>query len=80
MLAVSVDNIVNAEIYKDILTENGIAFSCDDEEDGMHVGFGGSFFAVDVYVDESKLEIAKELYKQVLESEPIFEEDFEEEV
>ena len=80
VLAVSVDNIVNAEIYKDILTENGIAFSCDDEEDGMHVGFGGNFFAVDVYVDESKLEIAKELYKQVLESEPIFEEDFEEEV
>lgn len=77
VLAVSVDNVVTAEIYKDILTENGIAFSCDDDEDGMHVGFGGSFFAVDIYVDESKLEQAKELYQQVLEEEPVFDEDFE---
>ena len=43
----------------------------------MHVGFGGSFFAVDIYVDESKLEQAKELYQQVLEAEPVFDEDFE---
>ena len=75
VLAVSVDNVVTAEIFKDILTENEIAFSCDENEDGMHIGFGGSFFAVDVYVDERNLERAKELYREVLESEPMFDED-----
>lgn len=77
VLAVSVDNVVTAEIFKDILVENEIAFSCDENEDGMHIGFGGSFFAVDIYVDERNLERAKELYREVLESEPMFDDDFD---
>ena len=77
VLAASVDNVVTAEIFKDILHENEIAFSCDENEDGMHVAFGGSFFAIEIYVDESNLERAKELYRQVLESEPMFDDDFD---
>lgn len=77
VLAASVDNVVTAEIYKDVLTENGIAFSCDENDESMHVGFGGSFFAVDIYVDERNLERAKELYGEVLAAEPTFDDDFE---
>lgn len=78
VLAVSVDDVVNAEIYRDILKENGILFTCDSEEQGtMKVLFGGGFVAEDIYVDESDLERARELYDEVLNAEPEF--DFDEE-
>ena len=76
VIAVSVDSPVTAEIFKDILSENGIAYSEDSEGDIMHVGFGGSYFAVDIYVDEKDLDAALELYKNLSENE-IFFEDFE---
>ena len=69
VIAASVDSPVVAEIFKDILTENGIAYSEDLGGDIMHVGFGGSYFAVDVYVDEKDLDAARELYKNLLENE-----------
>lgn len=79
VLAVSVDNVVTAEIYKDVLSENEIPFFCDERGEGMQVAFGGSFFAVDIYVDEGSLERAQELYDEVLESESEFEGFFEDE-
>ena len=76
VLAASVEDIVTAEIFRDILSENGILFTCDTQNDGtMKVVFGGGFVAEDIYVDESDLEFAKSLYQEVLNSEPSF--DFE---
>lgn len=76
VLAASVDSPVTAEIFADILSENGIAYSMDERGDLMHSGFGGSYFALDVYVDEEDLDIAKELYKNLSENEFSFE-DFD---
>lgn len=82
VIAVSVEDVVTAEIYRDILKENGIKFTCDSDEQGtMKVLFGGGFVAEDIYVEEADLERALELYDEVLNSEPEFEFDgeFEEE-
>ena len=72
VLAASADSPVTAEIFKDILAENGIAYSVDEQGDIMHTGFGGSYFAVDIYVDEKDVDIAKELYRNLSESEADF--------
>lgn len=82
VLAVSVEDVVTAEIYRDILKENGILFTCDSEEQGtMKVLFGGGFVAEDIYVEEADLERAQQLYDEVLNSEPEFEfeDEFEDE-
>lgn len=72
VLAASADSPVTAEIFKDILSENGIAYSVDEKGDIMHTGFGGSYFAIDIYVDEKDLDIAKELYRNLSENEIVF--------
>lgn len=69
VLAASADSPVTAEIFKDILAENGIAYSVDEKGDIMHTGFGGSYFATDIYVDEKDVDIAKELYRNLSENE-----------
>ena len=85
VLAVSVEDVVTAEIFRDILKENTIPFTCDSEVSGesMKVVFGGSFVAEDIYVDETNLDKALALYDEVLNAEPEFSEgdmefDFEE--
>ena len=83
VLAASVEDVVTAEIYRDILRENGIPFTCDEENDEgtMRVVFGGGFVAVDIYVAEEILEEAQRIYDEVLNAEPQFsDEDFEEEI
>lgn len=88
VLAASVKDVVTAEIFKDILHENGIPFTCDENvgDASMRVVFGGGFVAVDIYVAEENLEEAQRIYDEVLNSEPEFsendfcDEDFEEEV
>ena len=72
VLAASADSPVTAEIFKDILAENGIAYSVDEKGDIMHTGFGGSYFATDIYVDEKDVDIAKELYRNLSENELAF--------
>lgn len=76
VLAVSVDNIVVAEIYKDVLRDNGIHFTCDESE-SMQIVFGGSFNAVSIYVNEVDLEKAKQLYEEVENSQTDFGDEFE---
>ncbi len=76
VLAVSADSPVTAEIFKDILKENRIAFSIDEKGDFLHTGFGGGFFAIDIYVDEKNLDFAKDLYRNLTENEFEFE-DFD---
>lgn len=80
VLAARADSPVTAEIFKDILAENGIAYSVDEQGDFMHSGFGGSYFAVDIFVDEKDVDIAKEHYRNLSESDMGFEdfEDFDE--
>ena len=77
VLLASLDDVVSAEILKDLLKENGILFSDDAEGEGtLKVTFGGAFAAVDIYVDEADFERANQIYEDFLNSEPTFEEDF----
>ena len=77
VLLATIEDVVSAEIFKDILRENGVPFSCDAEAGGaMKVTFGGSFIAEDLYVSESDFEKASGLYEEFLKSEPTFEETF----
>lgn len=79
VLAASVENVVEAEIYKDVLRDSNIHFTCDETDDGMHIVFGGNFSAQKIYVDESDLEIAQQLYDNVINAQMNFDdEDFEE--
>ena len=77
VLLATIEDVVSAEIFKDILRENSVLFSCDSEDGGvMKVTFGGSFIAEDLYVSESDFEKASELYEEFLKSEPAFDEAF----
>ncbi len=77
VLAASVDNVVAAEIYKDVLRDNGIIFTCDESDDAMQIVFGGGFSAVEIYVNESDLEVAQQLYENVVNAPTDFEDNFE---
>ncbi len=84
VLAASVEDVVTAEIFRDMLRENGIPFTCDEADAGssMRVVFGGGFVAEDIYVSEKDLADAERIYEEVLNSEPDFDEfddEFEEE-
>ena len=78
VLAAAVDNIVAAEIYKDVLRDNGIVFTCDESEDAMQIVFGGGFTVQEIYVNEKDLEVAQQLYETVVSAEMEFcDQDFE---
>ena len=86
VLLASFEDVVSAEIFKDILKDNDIPFA-GNEEDGasVRVVFGGGLVSEEIYVDNSDFEKANGLYEEFLESEAefdgeFFEEDFEEEV
>lgn len=72
VLAASVDNVVAAEIYKDVLRDNGIVFTCDESDDAMQIVFGGGFNAQEIYVNEQDLEIAQQLYENVVNAQMDF--------
>ena len=77
VLLASLDDVVSAEILKDLLTQNNIPFSCDSADEGtLRVTFGGSFISDDIYVDESDFEKANQIYEDFLNSEPAFDEEF----
>lgn len=78
VLLATLDDVVSAEIFKDILKDNDIPYFSDSEEDGMKVVFGGGFATEDIYVDKSQFERANELYEEFLNSEVGFDGDFEE--
>ena len=73
----SFEDVVSAEIFKDILIDNKIAYSCDDQDESMKVVFGGGFASCDIYIDKSQYDEANELYQEFLNSEPEFDGDFE---
>lgn len=79
VVAASVEDIITTEIYCDVLADNGIPYSFDEEnsEVGIKVMMGGSFAATNIYVDESDLEKAEALYQEVLNSNAEFDGEFE---
>ena len=79
VLIATISDVVSAEIFMDILTDNDIIFTTgdDDDEGGMRVVFGGGFASTEIYVDESDFETAKQLYEEFLESETEFDGEFE---
>ncbi len=82
VLLATISDVVSAEIFKDILTDNKIPYS-DNPDDSMRVVFGGVFAAEEIYVDKVDFDKAQELYREFLASEGEFSdgfEDFEEEL
>ena len=77
-LLCSFDDVISAEIFKDILKENGIPFSGSSEmgEGSIQVLFGGGFVAEDIYVSENDLEKANELLEEFNSQEIEFDEEF----
>ena len=75
----SFEDIISAEIFKDILKDNDIPFSSSQAEDAsIQVVFGGSIVAEEIYVAEADLEKANELYEEFLNTEIEFDDDFSE--
>jgi hypothetical protein len=74
VLLATFEDLVSAEIFKDVLTDNKIPYS-DSQEDTMRVVFGGSFASEEIYVDESDYNEAKELYDEFMANEPEFSDD-----
>ncbi len=74
VLLASFEDVVSAEILRDILNENGIPNSSGafGDEGGMRVTFGGVFVAEEIYVDNCDFEKADKLYREFLESETEF--------
>ncbi len=71
------EDLVSAEIFCDILTDNKIPYS--KPEENMRVVFGGGFAAQEIYVDEKDYDKAKGLLEEFLQSEADFMAQFDEE-
>ena len=85
-LVATLEDVVSAEIFKDILSDNEIPFYSDaDTDDGaMQVSFGGGFLAEQIYVSFKDSDLAKTLFEEFLKSEEMmqgfdFSDDFEDE-
>ncbi len=83
-LVTTINDPIEAEVFCDLLTENNILFTSDqnDLSDSMHMGFGGFYTEIKIYVAKSDLDKATELYKtavSMLEASIEEQEDFEEE-
>ena len=76
VLLTTFEDLVSAEIFKDVLTDNKIPYS--DSQDAMKVVFGGGFASEEIYVDKIDFEKAVELLDEFLASEAEFDADFEE--
>ncbi len=68
VLLTTFEDLVSAEIFKDILSDNKIPYS--DSEDAMKVVFGGGFSAEEIYVDKTDFDSARVLLEEFLASEP----------
>ena len=75
------DDVISADIFKDILNDNKIPYSSSQDETGsIRVLFGGALVSEEIYVDETDYEKAIELLEEFSNSqEIIFDEEFPEE-
>lgn len=76
VLVATFEDVVSSEIYRDILTDNGIPYSMGNDDGAIVVMFGGGFSTDEIYVDKRDFEKAEALYNDFLENQPEFEEDF----
>jgi hypothetical protein len=77
VLLATLDDVVSAEILRDILNSNGIPNSGSESDGGaMKVVFGGGFVAEEIYVDSCDYEKAEELYNEFLNSAEEFDGEF----
>ena len=81
VLLATMEDVVSADIFKDILIDNRIPYSSSEGETGsIRVLFGGALIGEEIYVDSDDFEKASELYEEFLNSEEIFfDEEFPEE-
>ena len=80
-LLASFEDVISAEIFKDILKDNNIPFTSSQMgEATMQVVFGGNLVAEDIYVAEADFEKANELYEDFLNTEIEFDDDFSEDL
>ncbi len=75
VLVATFEDVVLAEIFKDILTENKIPYSMGEDGGGVRVTFGGGFTADEVYVDKRDFDKAEALYNELMENQPEFSDD-----
>lgn len=81
-LAATFNDIVLAEVFCDRLKENDIIFSIEEPDlsSSMHMGFGGFYTEINVYVDKSDYDKAKEIFDDLPDISELEEaDDFEEE-
>ncbi len=76
VLLATFEDVVSAEIFRDILTDNQIPYAMEDEDSAVRVTFGGGFTADEIYVDKSDFEKAEALYNEFMESEAEFQGEF----
>ena len=76
VLVATFEDVVSSEIYRDILTDNGIPYSMGNDEGAIVVMFGGGFSVDEIYVDKRDFEKAEALYNDFMENQPEFEDDF----
>lgn len=71
VLVAVIENTTESEIFQDILRENNIPFICRQEGAGAYLKVlaGGLLVADSIYVEESNLQRAKELYEAYLKTE-----------
>ncbi len=67
----TVSDIVSAEIFKDVLKDSGIPFTCSSEmgNNSIQVLFGGGFSAEEFFVGEEDADAALLLFEQFQNSE-----------
>ena len=77
-LLTSFEDLISAEVFKDVLKENEIPFTCSSEvgDNTIQVMFGGGFVAEDVYVGEENLEVARQLLEDFNSQEIEFDDTF----
>ena len=76
VLVATFEDVVSSEIYRDILTDNGIPYSMGNDEGAIVVMFGGGFSVDEIYVDKRDFEKAEALYNDFMENQPEFEDEF----
>ena len=72
VLVATFEDVVSSEIFRDILTENKIAYSMGDDNGAVRVMFGGGFSADEIYVEKRDFERAEALYNEFMENPPEF--------
>ena len=77
-LLTSFEDLISAELFKDVLKENEIPFTCSSEmgDNTIQVMFGGGFVAEDIYVGEENLEVARQLLEDFNSQEIEFDDTF----